>query len=132
MPEVLHFATFSIPFFVIGLIGSRRVHRWLFGEPRSRPSTVAHYRGLGPLKVTSISATDDEALVRLDAAAAQSRTLPIFVVCRTTGINDQQLIARWHRRRTLVWLQHDGTDHVVIFAGGKRAVAELWAKSSAA
>ena len=132
MHRVLQFSSLWMPFVIIGVVGTRRHHRRPFSEGTSRPGGVACYRGLGPLRVTSISATDYEALVRLDPTADSTQTLQGFVVCLATGADEKRLLARWHRRRTQVWLQHDGSDDVIIFAGAKRVVLELWTESRAA
>ena len=106
--------------------------RWLFRRAQPRPTTARACRGQGPLQVTSMSARDDEVLVRLDRAGAPPPLATGFVVCRTTGAFEQRLLARWQRRRTLVWLQQDATDDVVVFAGRRRVVVELWTESRAA
>jgi hypothetical protein len=116
---------------IAGLGGVGRLHRWLFRKSMPRLPEVVCCRGLGPLQVTTISDREDELLVRLDNAAAQPSAIA-FVLCLANSVNDGDLLAQWHRRRTLVWLQQDDTSEVVLFAGTKRIVVELWSQSRAA
>ena len=129
MLRLLEFAGLPTAIVVGGLTGVRHLHRRLRRNAKPRPPTAPMCRGLGPLTVTSISARDDEVLVRLDRAAASRPPTTEYVVCRTTSTHEQQLLTRWQRRRTLVWLQQDMTNEVVIFAGQKRVVLELWTES---
>ena len=125
MIPLLSFASIGVVSVLAGLARFGRLHRWIFGQTVSRPPTVTSCRGLGPLQVTSISDGDDELLVRLDSTASLP-TATSFVVCLASGENDRDLLTRWHRRLTLVWLQQDDTNQVVLFAGAKRIVVELW------
>lgn len=131
MIRLLQYSSTWAVIVIAGLAGVRRLHRWLLGKSVPRLPEVSCCRGLGPLQVSSISDGDGELLVRLDNAAARS-TATAFVVCLATGSKDRDLLARWHRRRTLVWLQQDDTNQVVLFAGSTRIVLELWTESRAA